>query len=152
SRIGAPTRGEFNQFVPVAGKGEVEDQADYTIVEVLDFSGKAFARVKYQGFEAIGHWGTLISDVRWGLSALESGLRVARLKHLSDYVEADFFADVVLDQDQDRAAEGSLFLRMRRFLHLHGEVVGDISGNNGGQIAVHRAVSVGETNLAEHWE
>src|SRR5205807_2339524 len=40
ARIRGPPRGQFYEFVPITGEGEFENQADYSVVEILNFTRK----------------------------------------------------------------------------------------------------------------
>jgi hypothetical protein len=97
----------LDEVVPIAGKGQLEDHADYTVVEILDVALEAFAAFEDQGFEDFFYRGTLEADVARG-DVFEAGIGSARAEDLAELVEANLFAYVELDQDQDRAAEGSV--------------------------------------------
>jgi hypothetical protein len=92
--VGGPVGGELDQFLPVAGEGELEDQADYAVVVVLDLSGEALAGVEDQGLESFFDWGALVANVG---GSFETGLGGAGSDDLTEGVEADLFADVELD-------------------------------------------------------
>ena len=44
--VGSPTAGKLDESVPGAGEGQLEDQADYAVIVVLDLAFEALA-----GFE-----------------------------------------------------------------------------------------------------
>ena len=94
--------------VPPAGKREFEFEADDAVIVVLDLSGKALAGFEDQRLERFVYGRTLVADVCRGL--LEAGFGGARGEEFAELVEADLFADVVLDEDEDGAVEG--FCRM----------------------------------------
>ena len=101
--VGGPAAGEFDERVPVAGEGQLEDEADDAVVVVLDLSGEALAAFEDQRLEGLLDRRALVADV--GGSLLEAGLGGAGWEDLAELVEADLFADVELDQDQDRSAQ-----------------------------------------------
>ena len=127
--VGGPAAGEFDESVPAAGEGKFELEADDAVIVVLDFSGKALAAFERQGLKGLFDRSALVADV--GGSLLETGFGLAGREDLAELVEADLFADVELDEDQDGAAQGSL--RLRRLLQLGGDVVGD----DGCRFAIH---------------
>ena len=114
--VRGPAGGEFDQLLPVAGERELEDQADYAVVVILDLSGEALAGVEDQGLERLLDGRALVADVGWGF--FETGLGGAGSDDLAEGVEADLFADVELDQDQDGAAERAGGGRLRARLDL----------------------------------
>ena len=64
-------RGEFDERFPVAGEGQLEDEADYAVVVVLDLSGEALAGVEDQRLEAFVDRRALVADVGGGLAVLK---------------------------------------------------------------------------------
>ena len=129
--VGDPAAGEFDESLPAAGEGEFEHEADDAVVVVLDLAVEALAGVEHQGLEGLLDGRALVADV--GGSLLEAGFGGAGAEDLAEFVEADLFADVELDQDQDRAVQGSL--RLRRLLQLASERSWrDVGSGDGGEV------------------
>ena len=131
--VGGPAAGEFNECVPAAGEGKFELEADDAIIVVLDFSGEALATFQGQWLKGLLDRSALVAHV--GGSLLETGFGLTGGEDLAELVEADLFADVELDEDQDGAAQGGL--RLRRLLQLGGDVAGDVASGDSGEVAVH---------------
>ncbi len=134
--VGGPAAGELDEGVPSAGKRQLEFEADDAVVVVLDFPGKALAGFEDQGLKRLLDRRTLVADVGRGL--LEDGFGFAGREDGAENVEADLFANVELDQDQDRSAQGRVGLGA--LLHLGGQVAGNVGADHGCDFAVHRAV------------
>ena len=95
-----PAAGQANQRVPIAGKGQLEDDAQHAVVVVLDLDVETLAAFENQRLDRLDDRRTLEADVS-GSGVLEAGLLAARAEDVAEVVEADLFADVELDQDQD---------------------------------------------------
>jgi len=109
--VRGPAGGEFDQFLPVAGEREFEDQADDAVIVILDLSGEALAGVEDQGLERLLDGRPLVANVGWGF--FETGLGSAGSDDVAEGVEADLFADVELNQDQDGTAKRAGSGRLR---------------------------------------
>jgi hypothetical protein len=105
--VGGPAGGKLDERVPVAGERQLEDQADDAVIVILDLALEALAAVEDERVEAFFDGRTLVADVSGSLM-LEAGFGGAGAEDLAEFVEADLFADVELDQDQDRAAQGAI--------------------------------------------
>ena len=103
--VGGPAAGKLNERVPAAGERKFENEADDSVVVVLDLALEALSAVEDEGLERFLDGRTLVADVSGSLM-LEAGLGGAGSEDVAELVEADLFADVELDQDQDGAAEG----------------------------------------------
>ncbi len=90
----------MDQLVPVAGERELEDHADYAVIEIPDVALESLATFKNQRLEGFFDWRALVADVA-GSEMPEAGVGGAGAENLAELVEANFFADVELDQDQD---------------------------------------------------
>ena len=103
--VGGPAAGELDERVPPAGKGQLEVEADDAVVVILDLSGKALAGFEDERLERLLDRRALVADV--GRSLFEAGIGGAGSEDGAEHVEPDLFADVELDQGEDRAARGA---------------------------------------------
>src|SRR5271157_1532383 len=132
-RVGGPAAGNLNQVFPGAGKGQLEDQADDAVIVVLDLSLKPLAAVEDDRLERLHDRRPLVADVSRSLM-LEAGVGRARAEDFAQLVEPNLLADVELDQNQHRAAQG----RSRRRLRLFGRSLGGgIAERRGCEFAIH---------------
>src|SRR6266536_2978596 len=99
-----PAAGETDERVPIAGKRQLEDDAQHAVVVVLDLGVETLAAFENQRLDRFDDRGTLEADVS-GSGVLEAGLLAAGAENVAEGVEADLFADVELHQDQDRALQ-----------------------------------------------
>ena len=60
-----------------------------------------------------------------------------RLQKLADHVKTDLFADIVLNQDQDGAAQRADGGNLRRLLDLDRQVPCNVGADNGCDFAIH---------------
>ncbi len=108
-----PAAAHADQRVPVAGKRQLEDHAQYAVVVILDLTVKALAAVQHQGVDGFDDRRALVADVS-GSGMLEAWvLYRTRAKDLAQLVEPDFFANVELDKDEDGPAQRRLNHRFR---------------------------------------
>ena len=137
-----PAAGELDELIPVAGEGQLEDHADHAVVEILDVALQALAAFEDEGFEGLFDRRALEADVA-GSEVLEAGIGGAGAEDLAELVEANLFADVELDQNQDRAGQGGVG-RLGR--HQSGQGFGgnfaDALALEGGFIGFHFAFSI----------
>src|SRR4029077_7414200 len=98
---------EANQSLPVAGKRQLEDHAQYAVVVILDLAVQPFPAVQDQGLAVLSHLRALVLDVTWGW-VLESSLRDPGSEDLPELVEPDLLRHVELDQDQYGALQASV--------------------------------------------
>ena len=122
-------------------KGSSKTEADDAVIVVLDFSVEALAAFEDQGLKGLFDRSALVAHV--GGSLLEAGFGRAGAEDLAEFVEADLFADVELDEDQDGAAQRGL--RLRRLLQLGGDVACETSrsGDRGCEFAIHKLIAAG---------
>ena len=99
-----PAAGKLDEFVPVAGKGQLEDHADHAVVEVFDLALQALAAFEDQRLEGFLNRRTLEANVS-GSHMLKAGVDGARAEDSAKFIEPNFFANVELDQHQDGAAQ-----------------------------------------------
>src|ERR1019366_5054861 len=100
-----PAAGEADERVPVAGKGQLEDDAQNPVIVVLDLNVKALAAFENQRLDRFDNRGTLEADISGG-RVLEARLLAAGSEDVAQIVESDLFTDVELDQHQDRPLHG----------------------------------------------
>ena len=101
-----PAAGEADERVPVAGKGNFEQDADDAVVVVLDLAGEAFAGFEDQRVGGNDDGRALIANVGGG-DVLEAGLLDgSAVDDLLEAVDTDLLADVELDEDADGTDEG----------------------------------------------
>jgi len=58
-----PSGCEMDEAFPIAGEGELVDDADDAVIVVLDFAFEAFAAAEEQGFERLGHGRPLVAHI-----------------------------------------------------------------------------------------
>src|SRR5579859_948980 len=133
--VGGPAGGKFDELVPGTAEGQLEEQADDAVVIVLDLSREALAGFEDERLKRLFDRSALVADV--GGRLLEAGFGLARGEDLAEFVEADLFAYVELDQDQHHATQGAGGLGRRGFLNCGGEFSGDFGADDGGDVAVH---------------
>ena len=92
--------------MPVAGKRQFEDHADYAVVEIFDLALQALAAFQNQWFQDFFYRRTLEADVARS-HVFEAGVDGAGAEDVAQLVKANLFADVELDHDQNRAAKGA---------------------------------------------
>ena len=102
-----PLATKLNEFVPVAGKRQFEDDADHAVVVVLDVTLQTLAALEDEGIESLFDGGALVTDVS-GSKVFETGIDGAGAEDLPKLVEANLFADVELDQDQHGSTQGGV--------------------------------------------
>src|SRR2546429_9714970 len=73
-RVRGPAARELYQGVPVAGEGELENQADHAVVVVLNVAFEALTAFEDQGLQSLLDGRALVADVSRGL-VLEAGRR-----------------------------------------------------------------------------
>src|ERR1700680_2351776 len=103
-----PAAAQAHQRVPIAGKRQLEDHAQHSVVVILDLSLEPLSALQNQLFGRRDHWGSLVPNVgRSGV--LEVGLlQRARAKKLPQLVKTNFLANVELDEDENRAVQRRL--------------------------------------------
>jgi hypothetical protein len=108
-----PAAGQLHQALPVARERKLVDDADHAVVVVLDLALEnlflgAFAAAQNERIERTDDRRPLIAHVGRH-RVLDLGLLYgARVHRLLQLVEAQLFADVELNQDQNRSAQRSL--------------------------------------------
>src|ERR1700722_3370641 len=100
-----PAAGELNELVPFAGEGKFKHHAYYAIVEILDFPLQALATLEDEWLEGLFHGRTLKADVA-GSHVLEAGIDGTSAEDAAKPVEANLFADVELNHDQNGPTKG----------------------------------------------
>ncbi len=130
--VGGPAAGKLDESVPAAGEREFEDQADDSVVVVLDFAREALAGFEDERVERLFDGRTLVANVSGSL--FEAGVGSAGSEDVAEDVELNFFADVELDQDEDGTAER----RRGGLARLAAGTRGRVGGERGWMIAIHR--------------
>ncbi len=133
-RVGRPAAGELDELVPVAGERQLEDQADDAVIVVLDLTFEALAAVEDQRVESFFDGRTLVANVSRSL-VLEAGFGGAGSEDLAELVKTDLFADVELDQDQNRPTQGC---RSRQLGRRRGVVGDQAADHRGCEFAIHK--------------
>ena len=85
--VGSPAAGELRQRVPAAREWQLENQADYAVVVVLDVSFEALTALKDQGLQGLFHRRALVADVSGGL-VLETGRGRTGAEDIAQIVQA----------------------------------------------------------------
>src|SRR5215471_3406540 len=93
-----PMTGHVNEGIPCAGKRELEDDADDTVVVILDHTGETFATFENQRFYGFDDGWPLVSDIARG------GMFERRLgesgcsENFTKAIKPNFFADIELKE------------------------------------------------------
>lgn len=100
-----PAGGEGDEALPVGGEGELEDDGEDAVVVVLDLGAEALAAVEDERFDGFDDGRALVADVA-GSGVFERRLRDGGgAEDMAELVEANLFADVELEKDEDGAGE-----------------------------------------------
>ena len=92
---------------------------------------EALAGFEDQRLERLDYRRPLVADVAGG-RVLEAGFGGAGAEDLAQFVEADLFADVELDQDEDGAAQ-----RVLAPASIAADLGGEVVGDDGCRFAIH---------------
>jgi hypothetical protein len=100
-----PSAGKTDEGVPVAGEGKLENNAENTVVVILDFTGETLAAFESERLDGFDDRRALIADVTRS-RMLEAGLKEgARAYDLLELVEANLLAGIKLDEDPHGAVQ-----------------------------------------------
>lgn len=120
-----PSAYERDEPLPWTGEGKLKDDADDTVVVVLDLAMKSFSSFKNERLGGFDHGRTLVADVS-RRRMFESGLLEGRsAEKLPQMVETDLFADVELEQDRDSPGENGLVGELVRIRHSEKDSTAD---------------------------
>src|SRR5439155_10303495 len=103
-RLPHPVAGEPRQRLPLARKGQLEVDADYAVVVILNLSFKPFSIRKGYRVERFDYGGTGETDI-FRSRALERGSHGARPENPANLLELNLLADVIQDKYQYRSLQ-----------------------------------------------